>query len=80
MFTCPFCGGHTWGSFKDKRGVERGGCHGEVRVQAVSQKPGERAEFGTPMLRPCSFTWDRRYDLSYGLTPPDPRTDTAIGG
>lgn len=69
QFTCPRCGGHSFGSNMDVAGWVRY-CNGRgqrVRFKAGKAEPLEGPD--EPQIR-CDFTWPESDDLKYGLKPP----------
>ena len=69
-FTCPKCGGHTYGSNKDADEWVRY-CNGRGQRGHISADgkfiPLEGPD--EPQVR-CDFTWPERDDRKYGLKPP----------
>ncbi len=70
QFTCPKCGGHSFGSHTDEAGWVRY-CNGRgqrIRItKDLKAVPVDGPD--EPQIR-CDFTWPASDDLKYGLKPP----------
>lgn len=65
-FTCPRCGGHTWGTYghwEDDKTKWRGNCNGFLLDPQMA------------FAERCRFTWMRTEDEKYGLEPFDVSPD-----